>query len=62
MNTVTSWTSERLGEDRVRFISEHVGRGTIVVTATKTVDGIEWDKPNDVPHLVDERARGLLGV
>lgn len=65
MNTPTVWTSEKLDDNTVRFVSDTTFGGSIVVTATKeTAAGgprIVWDKPDDVPFFVQERAEHLLG-
>jgi len=63
MNTITNWQESRLDDGSVRFVSEHTARGPIVLTA-RAVDGaVVWDNPNDVPHLIAERAKdALLGA
>jgi len=62
MNIATQWQEERLEDGRVRYVSEHTVGGRIVVTASVKDGTIEWDKPNDVPVLIAERAAKTLGV
>jgi hypothetical protein len=60
MNTATNWQESRLDDGSVRFVSEHTARGPIVVTA-RAVDGqVVWDNPNDVPFLIEDRAKAVL--
>lgn len=62
MNTHARWEEQKVDDTTVRYISEHTVGGPVVVTA-RLVDGsIEWDRPNDVPVLLVERAAATLGA
>jgi len=62
MNNPTRWTEKRVNDTTVRFESEHTYGGPIVVTATLDNGDVTWDKPNDVPVFIAERASALLGA
>jgi hypothetical protein len=62
MNNPTRWAESRLEDGSVRFISESTFGGAIVVTAQAVEGKVVWDKPNDVPVLLAERAARTLGV
>jgi len=62
MNTNTTWREERLNDTTIRYVSEHTVTGTLAVTATLTDSGITWDKPDDVPVFIAERAAATLAA
>lgn len=66
MNVPTNWSEKRVSDDEIIYRSQHTFGGRIEVKATRTwVDDkgwvIEWDRPNDVPNFLVERAREALG-
>jgi hypothetical protein len=62
MNIPTRWEESRINDQSVRFTSEHTFNGPIVVTATLEDGTVVWDKPDDVPVFIAERASALLGA
>lgn len=62
MNTATRWAEVRLNNETIQYRSEHTFGGSIVVTARVTDGAIVWDKPDDVPVFIAERAAEALNV
>jgi hypothetical protein len=62
MNTATNWREQVINDTTVRYVSEHTVGGSLAVTATVQDGALVWDKPNDVPYLLVERATRALRV
>lgn len=62
MNTATRWAEVRLNDETIQYRSEHTFGGTIVVTARVENGTVVWDRPDDVPVFIAERAAEALQV
>jgi hypothetical protein len=60
MNIATQWREERIDDRTIRFVQDHTFNGTVVVTATKTDDGIVWENQDDASFAIIERAEAAL--
>ena len=66
MNIPTVWAEEKLGDNTVRYTSDHAASGPLVFTATleHAAGGprIIWIDEDDVPSFLHERAERALGL